>query len=149
MLTLLVAAASAHTLAVLPAGTTDDRRALFEAILAKSGMADVTLVPGEEFLAPATLVEVDGLPSSDDCPGRVSVDAWRRRLDAARERLQLLAFGPALADLVALDVDLVCLASPPAASDLFRLELAVAEAQAAVPARQPGARAEPVALGIA
>ncbi len=118
----------AGSLAVLPPGAGPEREEVLRAALDTLGYPDATLLPAEEFAATVKLVRVDGLPSGDECDAPVPLDAWRGRFDEARRNLQLLAFTDALAAFVALDVELVCLATPPATSDLFRLELAAAEA---------------------
>ncbi len=128
LLLALLPAALAGTLAVLPPGVDPARVPALEAALGELGYPDVTLLPAEELVDAVEIVPVAGLPGPDECDRRVSIEDWRRAFDGARENFQLLAFTEGLAQLVALDVELVCLSSPPATSDLFRLELAVAEA---------------------
>lgn len=128
LLAALLGGASAGTLAVLPPGTPPDRVPVLRAALEELGWPQVTAVPAEDLVEAIDVVVVSGLPDPDECDGRVGIEAWRRSFERAREALQLLAFSDALAKLVALDIELVCLSSPPALSDLFRLELAVAEA---------------------
>lgn len=118
----------ANTMIVLPPAVSEGRVAGLRVALAELGYPDAVLVPAADFTAVAQLVRVGGLPSADECDRRVPIDDWRRRFEAARSGFQLLAFGDALASLVSLDVELVCLSSAPAASDLFRLELGLAEA---------------------
>ncbi|MES2643273.1 MAG: hypothetical protein V4850_27565 [Myxococcota bacterium] len=114
--------------AVLPPEVSEARVAGLREALVGLGYPNVVLVPALDFAAAAQLVRVEGLPSADECDRRVPIDDWRRRFEAARAGFQLLAFGDALAALVSLDLELVCLSSAPAASDLFRLELGLAEA---------------------
>jgi len=128
---------------VVPATLSDARAETVREALATRGHPDVVLITEAEFAAAAQFVRVVGLPDSDECERRVAIDDWRHRFEAARARFRLLAFGDALAELVALDVELVCLATPPATSDLFRLELGLAEANtflAQAAAQDPGRR---------
>ncbi|MDP2315439.1 MAG: hypothetical protein Q8P41_21255 [Pseudomonadota bacterium] len=119
---------TAATVAVLPPGVPPERVELLRGALAERGHPDAVLVPAEDYANAADLVRVEGLPDAEECDHRVPIDDWRSRFQAARAQFQLLAFADALAELVSLDVELVCLSSPPAASDLFRLELGLAEA---------------------
>jgi hypothetical protein len=124
----LAPAQAGSPLAVLPAGIAPERAdALLAAFEAAHGRAAIP-VDQADFLDAITVVEVRGLPGEDECDGRVPVEDWRNRLEGARASLQLLAFTEALAGLVSLDAELVCLSTPPAAADLFRLELSFAEA---------------------
>jgi hypothetical protein len=121
-------AAGPRVVGVVPAALPDARTEAVRAALTAHGYPDVVLITETDFAAAAQLVRVVGLPDADECERRVALDDWRRRFEAARGRFRMLAFGDALAALVALDVELVCLATPPATSDLFRLELGLAEA---------------------
>lgn len=105
----------------LPADETRVRAAL-----AKAGLEDVALIAPDAFAAAIDVVSVTAPP--EDCAGAVEMEAWRVRFGAARDRFQLLEFQTSLKDLVALEVELGCLTSPLAASDLLRLQLAMAEA---------------------
>ncbi len=116
------------TMAVLPRPVSDARVAVLREALADAGYPDAVFVAAADFTSAAQLVRVEGLPGADECEEPVDIDDWRGRFEVARARFQLLDFGDALAELVSLDVELVCLSSPPATSDLFRLELGLAEA---------------------
>ncbi|MFN7147563.1 MAG: hypothetical protein ACK4YP_27595, partial [Myxococcota bacterium] len=123
-------AVAADAIAVLPSDVDPARLPALASALAERGHPGATLLPAADFAKAFTIERVEGLPSADECDRRVPIEDWRRRFDDARARFQLLAFAEGLAALVALDVELVCLSSPPATSDLFRLELAFAEAHA-------------------
>jgi hypothetical protein len=115
-------------IAVLPPDATPARIEAYRAAFAAAAEPDVVFLSGADLVGAVDLVPVTGLPDADECDSRVPLEAWRGRFESAKAKFQLLAFGDALAQLVALDVELVCLATPPAASDLLRLELGVAEA---------------------
>lgn len=123
-------AVAADAIAVLPPDVDPARIPALATALAERGHPDATLLSADDFAHAFAIERVEGLPDADECDRRVPIEDWRRRFDAARGQFQLLAFTEGLAALVALDVELVCLSSPPATSDLFRLELAFAEAHA-------------------
>lgn len=120
--------AVAGTLAIVPGHLAPGREAAVLHALEELGLDAPRLVSADSVVSSVDVIRVEGLPGEADCERRVKVDEWRGRFERARGQLQLLAFAEALSALVALDLELVCLASPPASSDLFRLELALAEA---------------------
>jgi hypothetical protein len=117
---------AAHGVIAVLSGPIPASDAGIRAALADVGIPDATLVAPDDFVGRLRVVSVTAPP--DDCEGPVAMDAWRARFKTARDRFQLLDFQASLKDLVALEVELVCLTSPLSASDLVRLELAVAEA---------------------
>ena len=122
-----VALAAGHVVAVLPAsGAPDDRRV--QDALTDAGFSDVTLVGGAAFVDGFDIVTVNARQNDEDCGGPVALDGWRRRLEVARGRFQMLAFEQAVGELLALELEAACLESAPSASDLFGVELALAEA---------------------
>jgi hypothetical protein len=126
-LLLLVAAARAATpIAVLP-GLVGSEEEEIRAALDAAGVPEARLVPPDEFVAAFDVASVTTLPE-EDCGGPVDAGEWRDRLEDARGRLQMLEFATSLAELVALEVEVVCVTAPLGASDLFRLELSIAEA---------------------
>lgn len=121
-----LASEPAPVVAVMPGLAGDDEEAIREA-LARAGYRHVTLSAPDTFAARMDVVSVTSR-TDDDCGGAVDIDDWRRALDRARDGFQMLDFSASLSQLVGLEVELVCMSSPLAASDMLRLELAVAEA---------------------
>lgn len=101
--------------------------ALGHALAAAELVADRTL-DGSVLGQRVRVVSVTRRAADEDCGGTVDLGDWRGRTDAARDELNRLKFDQALADLVNLELQTACLTSAPAASDLFRVELLVAEA---------------------
>ncbi|MFZ5481926.1 MAG: hypothetical protein ACOZNI_34520 [Myxococcota bacterium] len=132
----VLAALAGEAVAVLPGlvGSEEDE---IRAALAEVGLEDARLLPPDEFVARIDVVPVTTLPA-DDCGGPVEIADWRERLEDARGRLQMLDFAGSLTDLVALEVEVVCITAPLGASDLFRLELSVAEAHTFLAAAASG-----------
>ncbi len=129
ILSLLVgqALAGGGVIAVLPASGAPDDRRVHDALTA-AGFTDVTLVGGGAFIDGFEIVTVNARQNDQDCGGPVALDGWRRRLVVARGRFQMLAFEQAVGELVAIELEAACLESAPSASDLFAVELALAEA---------------------
>lgn len=113
--------------AVLPASGAPDASEIRNALL-EAGYPTAQLVGGADFADEFEIVSIVAREGDDDCGGPVSLDSWRRRTEVARGRFQLLDFAAALGELVTLELEAACLDSPPSASDLFRLELSLAEA---------------------
>ncbi len=124
----LVAAALAASPALVvlpPAGAPDD--ASIDAILAAHDVRRVATVSPARVLRDIQVLPVhEGL--GGDCRGPVPVDEWRRRLAAARRRVLVLQVEAALGDLLGLELELECLASPVTPAEMAALDLARAEA---------------------
>lgn len=99
-----------------------------DAALRRGGLRATQQVDGSVLARTIRFAAVNRRTADEDCGGTVDLGAWRGEIEAARKRFSMLQFEPALADLVGLELEAACLTAPPAASDLFRLELAVAEA---------------------
>jgi hypothetical protein len=95
---------------------------------ARRGLPVPEAITSDELVDRVRLVSVTRREGDEDCGGPVGLTDWRARLDAARQRLQLLDFEAALSGFVALELEAACLVAAPSASDLFRVELSVAEA---------------------
>ncbi len=96
--------------------------------LAAAGLESAEVVDGAAFVGRLTVVSVTRRTADEDCGGTVDLGAWRTALGEARRKFQLLQFDAALADLVSLELQSACLTTIPAALDLFRLELTLADA---------------------
>lgn len=73
------------------------------------------------------VVSVVARTADDDCGGVVSLDQWRGELDDGRAQAATLQTSRALSTFAAAELETACLDKPPAASDLVRLELALAD----------------------
>ncbi len=73
------------------------------------------------------VVSVVARTADDDCGGVVALDAWRSELDEGRAQATTLQTSRALSTFAAAELETACLDKPPAASDLVRLELALAD----------------------
>lgn len=112
-------------IAVLP-GLLGSDEARIRAALEDAGFPAAVLLPPDEFVSTLDVVSVTAL-DEEGCGGPVGLAAWKDGVAAARARTQLLDFRGALGEFVQREVELACLTAPLAASDLFRLELSLAE----------------------
>lgn len=118
-------AASPVLLVLPPTGAPDD--ASIDSILRAHDLERAATVDPSRLLRDVEVLPVlTGLGA--DCPAAVDIDAWRRRLAAARRRVLVLQVEGALGDLLGLDLELECLSSPVNPEDMAALDLARAEA---------------------
>lgn len=124
----VAAARAAELVTVVVSAREGPDRAEVEAALTRAGLRAEALLDGSVLARKLRILPVTRRVADEDCGGTVDLGAWRVEADQARQRFGLAQFEEALAELVSLELQAACLTSPPAASDLFRLELAVAEA---------------------
>jgi len=98
------------------------------AALQDAGWRDAEIIDAAAFADRFAVVSVTHRAADADCGGAVDLLAWERGLADAREALQVLRLEDALAGFVARELDVPCLANPPAQVDLLRLELGLATA---------------------